>query len=845
MAGKDEISAGAKTLLASVIVTGAACLAFSLGQWHCTDYTRFFTLLLVAAVASQIKLGVPGAGDSTLTATLLVVFIAILELSLGESVVIALASAAVQVYWRARRKPRLIQLLYNAANFTIAVVGSSFLYRGLESAPVRLGQPLILALAAGTYFCLNTVPIAAIVALTEGGNPLHIWRKSHSWSFAYYLAGATLAGIFHFFVGREGWQITLLSLPLVYLFYRSYQVYTEHIQASQRHAEQVAAMHLRSMEVLAVAAEAKDETTHDHLRRVQTYALGIGRELGLSEIELKALQAAAILHDIGKLAVPEAIISKPGKLTPEEFDIMKIHPIVGAEIVELMEFPYPVAPLVRAHHEKWNGTGYPDGLKEEEIPLGARILTAVDCLDGLASDRQYRRAMPLDAAMDILMKDSGTAFDPKVIEVLRRCYRELAAEAGASSANCTRLSINMKVERGAAPDAGFEASHPPQPGGADPVEQRRSFLETASTVRADVRRALDLVHWMGDEFRAGEILQLVSGRLQSLLPHDALAILRAANRQLRTVFASGHDRDLLATLRIGFGAGLTGWVAENAKPLLNGNPAVEPGAEHWPRKTALHSALAVPVMDGVGQVTGVLALYQRAPDGFQKNQVPMLESVARRLVPLLAREEAATVPAGAATDPATGLPDGIAFFSAADAAVVEAAASGAALSLILIEVFCLHQIHSQFGRAAGARVLNEFAQRLRSAFRGSDLIGRLSGEEFAVLAVGAVGGMLAGRAADLAASLTEGFGSLSSGVRVKAWVGVAEMPRDGQSLEELLAAAEARLASGGLAGGLEKLCEVTRHIPREQSGEQPAASPEGSSAELAPNEASGPVQSLP
>ena len=120
------------------------------------------------------------------------------------------------------------------------------------------------------------------------------------------------------------------------------------------------------------------------------------RNWGSPESELEALRAAALLHDIGKLAVPEHIISKPGKLTPEEFEKMKIHPVVGAEILERVKFPYPVVPIVRSHHEKWDGSGYPDGLKGEDIPIGARILAAVDCLDALASDRQYRKAIPLD-----------------------------------------------------------------------------------------------------------------------------------------------------------------------------------------------------------------------------------------------------------------------------------------------------------------------------------------------------------------------------------------------------------------------------------------------------------------
>src|SRR5204862_715777 len=189
-------------------------------------------------------------------------------------------------------------------------------------------------------------------------------------------------------------------------------------------AEDMADLHRRTIGALALAIEAKDHSTHEHLQRVQVYAMSIGKEMGLSESELEALRAAAVLHDIGKLAVPEHIISKPGKLSPEEFEKMKIHPLVGAEILERVQFPYPVVPIVRAHHEKWDGTGYPYGLSGEAIPIGARILAAVDCLDALASERQYRPALSLDDAMRVVLAESGKAYDPKVVVVLASHYQE-------------------------------------------------------------------------------------------------------------------------------------------------------------------------------------------------------------------------------------------------------------------------------------------------------------------------------------------------------------------------------------------------------------------------------------
>src|SRR3989475_11181827 len=186
----------------------------------------------------------------------------------------------------------------------------------------------------------------------------------------------------------------------------------------------MADLHMRTIEALALAIEAKDQTTHVPLQRVRVYGVEVAKELKVDREGMEALQAAALLHDIGKLAIPEHIISKPGRLTPEEFEKMKIHPLVGAEILERVRFPYPVVPIVRAHHEKWNGSGYPLGLKYEEIPMGARILSAVDFLDAMASDRPYRRALPMHEVFQRLAAESGQSFDPQVVEVLEKRHRQ-------------------------------------------------------------------------------------------------------------------------------------------------------------------------------------------------------------------------------------------------------------------------------------------------------------------------------------------------------------------------------------------------------------------------------------
>src|SRR5262249_33121115 len=154
--------------------------------------------------------------------------------------------------------------------------------------------------------------------------------------------------------------------------------------------------------------------THDHLKRAQTYAVKIGEDLGLDESMLNAIRAAAMLHDIGKLAVPEQILSKPGRLTPEELETMKIHPSVAAALRDRMQFPFPVVPIVRSHRAKWKGSGYPDGLWRAGIPSGPRILSVVACLDALPSVRPSRRAMSSVEAMERLRAESGVGYGPRV-----------------------------------------------------------------------------------------------------------------------------------------------------------------------------------------------------------------------------------------------------------------------------------------------------------------------------------------------------------------------------------------------------------------------------------------------
>jgi putative nucleotidyltransferase with HDIG domain len=616
----------ARAFIAGLSLAAFCVLALGFAHWQTSDRVKFVCYLIAALLASSLKVGLPGI-QGTLSVNFIFTQLGILELSLPETLLIGLAGTLGQFYWRPARQLKPVQLIFNVSQVTISSAAAYGAYQLVATKVLHAPGPLALVVAAVTHFACNTTALSTIIGLTEDKSIRKVWGESHLWLLPYYMVGAAAAGLVHFLNGRIGWQSSLLVLPPIYLLYRSYRLYLGKLETEKKHAEQVSKLHLRTIEALALAIEAKDETTGEHLQRVRVYAMELANELGLSDDEKEALQAASVLHDIGKLAVPEHIISKPGRLTPDEFEKMKIHPIVGAEILEQVHFPYPVVPIVRAHHEKWDGSGYPDGLVGEAIPVGARILAAVDCLDALASDRQYRKAFPLDQAMAQVASEAGTSFDPKIVAILQRRYIELERMANELPLQAPpKLSTDIKVERGAAPAAGFAQAAEPMTATL-PVD----IDERISRARRQSEEIVALVQRAGTSLRLEDIFSMVSVRLQDLVPCDSIAAYCPNGDNLAAQFVSGENFGLFSSLRIPLGEGLSGWVAQNHKAILNGNPSVEPGYLNDPGKySTLRSALAVPI-EAASKVVAVLALYRAGQDAFTRDDLRVVEQIARAL----------------------------------------------------------------------------------------------------------------------------------------------------------------------------------------------------------------------
>ncbi|HEY6308939.1 MAG TPA: HD domain-containing phosphohydrolase [Candidatus Angelobacter sp.] len=783
------MSRPARLFLISVGLLGLATVIYGAWNWKIDDPPKFVAYLLTAILASRLKVGLPEV-TGTMSVNFLFILISIAELNFSETLALGCCAILAQCFISGHRWPKLEQVVFNVSSSAVAISLAYLTYHGPLRSLFHHSFSLLLVLSACVYFLLNTLPVATIISLTENKSVRKIWADCYFWSFPYYLVGAAVAGMVGWISQKVGWQPTLLALPAMFVIYRSYRLYLSKLETEKHHVADVAALHLRTIEALALAIEAKDQNTHDHLERVRIYAVEVGKILELPDDQLEALRAAALLHDIGKLAVPEHIISKPAKLTPEEFEKMKIHPIVGAEILERVQFPYPVVPIVRSHHERWDGTGYPDGLKEEDIPIGARILSAVDCLDALASDRAYRKAVPLDESMRRVAAQAGKAYDPRVVATLQQHYQQLEAMVRAQSGKVDRhkLSTDLKVERGSAPATGFETRHDSEPG------HQKTFLVSIAAARQEAQTLFELSHDLGNSLSLSETLSVLSVRLKRLVPYDAIAAYILRDAQLVPEFVSGDNFRFFASLRIPLGAGLSGWVAHNRKPIVNGDPAVETGYVNDPgRFTLLRSAISVP-LEGLQGVVGVLTLYHSEPDTYTSDHLRILAAISSKVA--LSLENALAFRAAensATTDYLTELPNARSLFLHLDRELARCKRLDSALTVMVCDLDGFKRINDCFGHIEGNRLLKQFAKTLQGSCREYDYIARMGGDEFVIVAPGlsvsaadARGICLSELARDAGREITgEDWLSLS--------VGCAIYPQDGADAEKLLAEADRRM----------------------------------------------------
>jgi putative nucleotidyltransferase with HDIG domain len=528
-----------------------------------------------------------------------------------------LAIAADAFVFCLRRRMPARRIAFNTATLAVSMwVGSHVFFLTAGIAPLSQSTlsfgVLVLPLLAMTavYFTLNSGLTAIAVGLDTRQSPIQIWRRHFQALSINYLAAASLAFCLVLLIQQIGTIAVVVVVPLLVVFHLTLRSSFGRVEDARRHLTDVDRLYLSTIETLAMAIDAKDDVTHSHVRRVQAYAIGLAQALGIAnELELKAIEAAALLHDTGKLAVPEHILNKPGKLTEAEFEKMKRHVDVGADILSLVNFPYPVVPIVQCHHESWDGTGYPRGVAGEDIPIGARILSVVDCFDALTSDRPYRGRMTEADALQILRERSGSMYDPHVVATFIEVYRTIAIAPGDVVAG---HEVLQRIH---------QSRH-------DIEAPREPVADIAGAAPANLLAFVSLARAFTGEADVTDVLALGSALVADVMPGSTGAwfLPDAAQDRLVVADAFGPAAAALRATSVPFGERLTGWVAARCQPIIDSEAALDLGVRVDAVTPPLTRCLSLPLMVGDALVA-VLTLYTAAPDGFTPDQGRLVQIV--------------------------------------------------------------------------------------------------------------------------------------------------------------------------------------------------------------------------
>ena len=604
------------------------------------------------------------------------------------------------------------------------------------------------------------------------------------------------------------------ALALVFA-HRIYRRDRENQRVHQDELERSSAIHMATVEALALAIDARDRSSRSSLQREQRHATALARSFGLPAEEVECIRTAALLHDIGKLAVPEHILMKPGPLTEDERSKMRTHSSVGAAIVEQVPFPQPVAALVRGHHERWDGRGYPAGLRGADIPLGARILAVVDYFAAITSDRPFSRAMPAAEAVNVLWQEAGNALDPAVVSRYVHLLPSLQdAEEEARLAGA-RDDVAARYREGEALLAGRPSRPTPS-----------ALLDDIGVASQELGALYAMAEAMGSSLGVSDTMAALTSKLDRLVPFSTLALYLhdPTNSVSRCRFASGPGHKAFPGLLVRDGEGLVGTTIATRECIVNGDPAVDLDVLRADLAQAgLKSVMICPLMMG-GTITGALALYHTAPRAFTDEH--------RRLVSRVSSQIAAVVNNAvvfeqtredSVTDPLTGLPNTRFLYAHAGRELARAARMKSSVTVLLLDLDNLKPINDTFGHQAGNRALCGVAAVLRGAIRPYDICVRYGGDEFIVLLSDFGSDQAAAKSLELqnaVESMPFSVGDLLR-VRLTISVGAAVFPADGDSYEALLQVADARMYEDK-AARKHRLAERAMHRTAHEHSDDPS-----------------------
>lgn len=774
-----------KVYVAAVVLVGFGILAHSVHRLYVEPLgTQWVILAALTLLTGSFTVKVPSI-NAHISVSETFVFASVLLFGASAGAVTVLLECLIINFWIKHGRP-VHRILFNITAPAIAIWVSGnifFLISGIEpyskqSTPL---PGLFLPLLAFTvlYFFLNSSLVAIALGLETDRSPVQIWWKNFTWLSVNYFSGASVAALIVTYTKELDFSTLAVIVPLLVVSYLTFRTAMGRVEDSNKHLGELNKLYLSTIETLAMAIDAKDQITHGHIRRVQGYAVGLAKRVGVTDERLiKAIEAAALLHDMGKLAVPEYILNKPGRLTGAEFEKMKLHASVGADILSAIDFPYPVVPIVRHHHENWDGSGYPDGLKGTDIPIGARILSVVDCFDALTSDRPYRPKLADQEALRILIDRRGSMYDPLIVDTFARVHGEIYPELGSS--NLPKHALNEITSS----------------------SQNREFagnlprFDDISASTDEMITLFELARALAGRGSIADTGTTIVNHLRRLIPFSlsVMYLFDESSDELVAKHATGDVGALTVNLRIARGQRLSGWVAANRQIIVNSDATLDFGEVAKTFHPPLRSCLSAPLVCN-DQLVGVLTLYSNRNEGFTDEHRRIIEVVARQVAhPFKSAVESDRV---ARWDTLTGLPSTTQVEQLLPRRSSEGYRTSPEVALILVDVEDLAEITAKHGSQVSDDALRSVAQAARNKLRAADILFRCGPNRFAVL-LNETGLSTASVIAEqIRSSVEESSITLSTGetLAIRSAITCVSSPNPRDSLRELMAAADLQFAA--------------------------------------------------
>jgi putative nucleotidyltransferase with HDIG domain len=780
-----QLPTSARTYIAIVIAIGSVVVVQSFVQLFLHNIGWTWTVLaLLTLVSGSATVNLPSLPAIVSVSETFVFTSVLLFGPAAGTLTVALEALAIS-FWSYRKGHPSYKILFNVCAVSLTLWVGSHVYYALspygplyfiKSKDIRL-QSVLWPLLAFTiaYYGINTWLVTLAIAFERRASPLKIWRENFVWIALNYFGGASVAALLVSYTRDVDLTFLVIIVPLLVVLYFTFSTSMGRVEDTNRHLSQLNSLFMSTIETLAMAIDAKDQITHGHIRRVQQYAVGLARSMGVTDDgQIRAIEAAALLHDMGKLAVPEYILNKPGPLTPAEFEKMKLHASVGADILSSIEFPYPVVPIVRHHHESWDGTGYPDKLAGSDIPIGARILSVVDCFDALTSDRPYRPRLSDKEALRILHERRGTMYDPLVVDTFTRVHGTIAPDVVAQPTPSSWRAIAAA----ASPTTTF-------------VESSVARFEEIAASSDEMLTLFDLARSLTASMGVQDGTELIAKHLRRLVPSSACVfyIYDEDADELVAIHASGEHEAHIKGLRIPIGQRLSGWVAANRQTIRNSDPVLDLGESARAMNPRPRSCLSTPMISGKTLV-GVLSLYSSNRDAYSEDHERIIEVVARQVsAAILEAQNAERLRTRSFKDESTGLPNLKHLIEFIEAQLADDDRR---------HPFCLVTIQFELPPTVITKQATEsVVSATRRTLRPADLLFRSGQDEFVALLLNTE----LNAATAISVRVASALGALkSTGVLTTVTVGLACAPLDAGEAERLLVVSRERAINNGTTG---------------------------------------------